>query len=106
MAGRVQRWHDRRRDTRRWAPPRALMNPRIYLPQIPRITKIDSAPRLRADLRRSLHPGRQIRLYNGAYQNRIQQEGQPARFLGGQGGPRIQLWSNYWVSPAGPLLLG
>lgn len=89
------------------APQRALMNPGIYLPQIPRIPKLD----VRAEVVWSDPPeisnraGRYI-YYNGAYHDSYTNGGQLLGSWVGREGHGIQIWSTYWRSPRCPVQVG
>jgi hypothetical protein len=89
------------------APQRALMNPGVYLPQIPYLPKLD----FRAEAVWSDPPalsswkGRYF-YYNGAYHDAYTNGG---RLLGswvGREGHGFQLWSTYWLSPRSTLQTG
>lgn len=82
------------------APQRSLMNPGIYLPQIPRVPKLD----LRAEMAWSDPPslsnwrGRYV-YYNGAYHDSYTNDGHLLGSWVGREGHGLQLWSTYWLSP-------
>jgi hypothetical protein len=89
------------------APQRALMNPGIYLPQIPRMPKLD----FRAEVVWSDPPalsnrGGKYVYYNGAYHDSYTNEGHLLGSWVGREGHGLQFWSTYWVSPRSPLQLG
>jgi hypothetical protein len=89
------------------APQRALMNPGIYLPQIPRMPKLD----FRAEIVWSDPPalsnrGGKYVYYNGAYHDSYTNEGHLLGSWVGREGHGLQFWSTYWVSPRSPLQLG
>jgi hypothetical protein len=88
------------------APQRSLMNPGIYLPQIPRIPKLDfrfealwSDPPLLADW------GGKFFYYNGAYHDAYTNGGQLLGSWVGREGRGLQAWTTYWLSPRSPLQL-
>jgi Capsule assembly protein Wzi len=89
------------------APQRSLMNPGIYLPQIPRIPKLD----FRAEMAWSDPPalsdrgGRYV-YYNGAYHDSYTNDGSLLGSWVGRKGHGLQLWSTYWVSPRHPVQVG
>jgi len=89
------------------APQRSLMNPGIYLPQIPRIPKLD----FRAEMAWSDPPalsdrgGRYV-YYNGAYHDSYTNGGSLLGSWVGREGHGLQLWSTYWVSPRHPVQVG
>jgi Capsule assembly protein Wzi/PAP2 superfamily len=89
------------------APQRALMNPGIYLPQIPRVPKLD----FRAEMAWSDPPalsnwrGKYV-YYNGAYHDSYTNDGHLLGSWVGREGHGIQLWSTYWLSPRNTLQLG
>ncbi len=88
-------------------PQRALMNPGIYLPQIPRIPKLE----LRAEMAWSDPPALSNRsgkyvYYNGAYHDSYTNGGHLLGSWVGREGHGLQLWSTYWLSPRNPLQVG
>jgi hypothetical protein len=89
------------------APHRALMNPGIYLPQIPRLRRLD----FRGELVWSDPPalsnwrGRYV-YYNGAYRDAYTNAGQLLGSWVGREGHGLQLWSMYWLSPRSTVQLG
>jgi len=89
------------------APQRSLMSPGIYLPQIPRIPKLD----FRAEMAWSDPPelsdrgGRYV-YYNGAYHDSYTNDGNLLGSWVGREGHGLQLWSTYWVSPRHPVQIG
>jgi hypothetical protein len=89
------------------APQRTLMNPGIYLPQIPRVPKLD----FRAEMAWSDPPalsnwrGRYC-YYNGAYHDSYTNDGRLIGSWVGREGHGIQLWSTYWLSPRNTLQVG
>ena len=81
-------------------PQMSLMNPGIYLPQIPRIPKLD----FRAEMSWSDPPalsnrGGQYFYYNGAYHDSYTNDGHLIGSWVGREGHGLQLWSTYWLSP-------
>jgi len=88
-------------------PQDSLMNPGIYLPQIPRIPKID----FRAEMVWSDPPllsnrGGKYVYYNGAYHDSYTNDGHLLGSWVGREGHGLQLWSTYWLSPRSPLQVG
>jgi Capsule assembly protein Wzi/PAP2 superfamily len=88
-------------------PQNSLMNPGIYLPQIPRIPKLD----FRAEMAWSDPPllsnrGGKYVYYNGAYHDSYTNEGHLLGSWVGREGHGVQLWGTYWLSPRSPLQLG
>ncbi|MBZ5664862.1 MAG: phosphatase PAP2 family protein [Acidobacteriia bacterium] len=89
------------------APQRALMNPGIYLPQIPRIRKLD----FRAEIAWSDPPalsnrGGKYVYYNGAYRDAYLNGGHLLGSWVGREGHGVQLWSTYWLSPRNSVQVG
>ncbi len=89
------------------APQRALMNPGIYLPQFPRLSKLD----FRAEMVWSDPPALSNRAgkyvyYNGAYHDSYTNGGQIIGSWVGREGHGLQLWTTYWFSPRTRLQLG
>ncbi len=89
------------------APQRALMNPGVYLPQFPRVAKLD----FRAELVWSDPPAISNRAgkyvyYNGAYHDSYTNDGQIIGSWVGREGHGVQLWTTYWFSPRTRLQLG
>lgn len=89
------------------APQRSLMNPGIYLPQIPRMPKLD----FRAEAVWSDPPalsdraGRYV-YYNGAYHDSYLNEGDLLGSWVGREGHGLQFWSTYWLSPRNSVQMG
>jgi membrane-associated phospholipid phosphatase len=89
------------------APQRSLMNPGIYLPRIPKISKLD----FRAEMVWSDPPelsnreGKYV-YYNGAYHDSYTNSGHLIGSWVGREGHGVQLWSTYWLSPRNPLQIG
>jgi hypothetical protein len=89
------------------APQRSLMNPGVYLPQIPKIPRLD----FRAEAVWSDPPalsnwrGRFF-YYNGAFHDAYTNGGQLLGSWVGREGHGLQLWSTYWLSPRSPLQVG
>jgi hypothetical protein len=88
-------------------PQNSLMNPGIYLPQIPRVPKLD----FRAEMAWSDSPllsnrGGKYVYYNGAYHDSYTNEGHLLGSWVGREGHGLQLWSTYWLSPRTPLQMG
>ena len=89
------------------APQRALMNPGIYLPQTPRIPKLDfRAEMVWSDPPALSNRGGKYVYYNGAYRDSHTNEGHLLGSWVGREGHGLQLWSTYWLSPRSPLQLG
>jgi Capsule assembly protein Wzi/PAP2 superfamily len=89
------------------APQRALMNPGIYLPQVPKIPKLD----FRADVAWSDPPalsnrGGKYVYYNGAYHDSFTNNGHLLGSWVGREGHGVQLWSTYWLSPRSSVQVG
>jgi hypothetical protein len=89
------------------APQRSLMNPGIYLPQIPGNPKLD----FRAEMAWSDPPalsnrGGKYVYYNGAYHDSYTNQGHLLGSWVGREGHGVQLWSTYWLSPRNTLQLG
>jgi hypothetical protein len=88
-------------------PQMSLMNPGIYLPQIPRLPKLD----LRAEAAWSDPPalshwaGKYV-YYNGAYHDSYTNDGHLLGSWVGREGHGVQLWSTYWLSPRSSLQVG
>ena len=85
----------------------ALMNPGIYLPQIPRIPKLD----FRAEVAWSDPPALANRrgkyvYYNGAYHDSYTNDGHLLGSWVGREGHGLQLWSTYWLSPRNSVQAG
>ena len=88
-------------------PQNSLMNPGIYLPQIPRVPKLD----FRAEMAWSDPPllsnrGGKYVYYNGAYHDSYTNEGHLLGSWVGREGHGLQLWSTYWLSPRSPVQVG
>jgi hypothetical protein len=89
------------------APQRSLMNPGVYLPQIPRLPRLD----FRAEVAWSDPPalsnekGRYV-YYNGAYHDAYTNGGNLIGSWVGREGHGVQLWTTYWFSPRNSLTLG
>jgi Capsule assembly protein Wzi/PAP2 superfamily len=89
------------------APQRALMNPGIYLPQIPRIPKLDfRAEMVWSDPPALSNRGGKYVYYNGAYHDSYTNDGHLLGSWVGREGHGLQLWSTYWLSPRNPLQVG
>ena len=81
------------------APQRALMNPGIYLPQIPRIPKLDfRAEMVWSDPPALSNRGGKYVYYNGAYHDSYTNDGHLLGSWVGREGHGLQLWSTYWLS--------
>lgn len=81
-------------------PQMSLMNPGIYLPQIPRAAKLD----FRAEMVWSDPPALSNRhgqyfYYNSAYHDSYTNDGHLIGSWVGREGHGLQLWSTYWFSP-------
>jgi membrane-associated phospholipid phosphatase len=88
-------------------PQMSLMNPGIYLPQIPRIPKLD----FRAEMVWSDPPALSNRhgqyfYYNGAYHDSYTNDGHLLGSWVGREGHGLQLWSTYWLSPRNSVQAG
>ena len=88
-------------------PQDSLMNPGIYLPQIPRIPKLD----FRAEMAWSDPPalsnrGGKYVYYNGAYHDSYTNDGHLLGSWVGREGRGLQLWSTYWLSPRNSVQVG
>ncbi len=82
------------------APQRSLMNPGIYLPQIPRVPKLD----FRAEMAWSDPPmlanmGGRFFYYDAGYRDCYTNDGHLVGSWVGREGHGVQLWSTYWLSP-------
>ena len=89
------------------APQRSLMNPGIYLPQIPRIPKLDfRAEAVWSDPPALSNRGGKYVYYNGAYHDSYTNDGHLLGSWVGREGHGLQLWSTYWLSPRNPLQVG
>ena len=89
------------------APQRALMNPGVYLPQIPRAPKLDFRVELVwSDPPELSNRGGRYVYYNGAYHDSYTNGGQIIGSWVGREGHGVQLWCTYWLSPRSPLQLG
>jgi hypothetical protein len=89
------------------APQRSLMNPGIYLPQIPRVPKLDF--RLEAvwsDPPSVADRAGKFFYYNGAYHDAYTNGGQLLGSWVGREGRGLQVWTTDWLSPRSPLQLG
>jgi len=88
-------------------PQMSLMNPGIYLPQIPRLAKLDfRAEMVWSDPPALSNRGGQYFYYNGAYHDSYTNDGHLLGSWVGREGHGLQLWSTYWLSPRNPLQLG
>jgi hypothetical protein len=89
------------------APRRSIMNPGIYLPQIPKIPNLD----LRVEAPFSDTPfvadraGRFF-YYNGGYRDAYTNGGELLGSWIGRQGRGLQVWSTYWLSPRNKLEFG
>jgi membrane-associated phospholipid phosphatase len=88
-------------------PQMSLMNPGVYLPQIPGIRKLD----FRAEMMWSDPPalsnrGGQYFYYNGAYHDSYTNDGHLLGSWVGREGHGVQLWSTYWLSPRNSIQAG
>ena len=89
------------------APQRSLMNPGIYLPQIPKIQRLDfRIEAVWSDPPAVAERQGQFFYYNGAYHDAYTNGGQLLGSWVGREGRGLQLWSTYWLSPRSPLQLG
>jgi hypothetical protein len=89
------------------APQRALMNPGIYLPQLPRIPKLDfRSEMVWSDPPALSNRGGQYNYYNGAYRDSYTNDGHLLGSWVGREGHGVQLWSTYWLSPRNSLQVG
>ncbi len=86
------------------APQRSLMNPGMYLPQIPRIPKLDfRAEAVWSDPPALSNRGGKYVYYNGAYHDSYTNDGHLLGSWVGREGHGLQLWSTYWLSPRSTL---
>ncbi len=88
-------------------PQYSLMNPGIYLPQIPRVRKLD----FRAEAAWSDPPvvadrGGKYFYWNGAYHDSYTNDGHLLGSWVGREGHGLQLWSTYWLSPRNTVQVG
>lgn len=88
-------------------PQMSLMNPGVYLPQIPRVPKLD----FRAEMAWSDPPalsnwGGKYFYWNGAYHDSYTNDGHLLGSWVGREGHGLQLWTTYWLSPRSPLQAG
>lgn len=88
-------------------PQMSLMNPGIYLPQIPKIPKLD----FRTEAVWSDPPALSTRggkyfYYNGAYRDSYTNDGHLLGSWVGREGHGLQLWSTYWLSPRNSVQAG
>jgi Capsule assembly protein Wzi len=89
------------------APQRSLMHPGIYLPQIPRMSRLDFRVEAAWSDPPSLSNWRgRFFYYNGAYRDSYTNGGQLLGSWVGREGHGLELWSTYWLSPRGPLQVG
>jgi membrane-associated phospholipid phosphatase len=89
------------------APQRSLMNPGIYLPQIPRVPKLD----FRAELAWSDPPllayaDGKFFYYDAGYRDCYTNDGHLIGSWVGREGHGLQLWSTYWLSPRNSVQVG
>ncbi len=88
------------------APQRSLMNPGIYLPQIPRIPQLDfRGEALWSDPPSVANWSGQFFYYNGAYHDAYTNGGQLLGSWVGREGHGLQAWATYWLSPRSSLQL-
>jgi hypothetical protein len=81
-------------------PQMSLMNPGIYLPQIPRVPKLDfRAEMVWSDPPALSNRGGKYFYYNGAYHDSYTNDGHLVGSWVGREGHGVQLWSTYWLSP-------
>jgi membrane-associated phospholipid phosphatase len=89
------------------APQRALMNPGMYLPQIPRIPKLDfRAEVVWSDPPELSNRGGRYVYYNGAYHDSYTNDGHLLGSWVGREGHGVQFWSTYWLSPRNSVQAG
>ncbi len=89
------------------APQRSLMNPGFYLPQIPRVRKLD----FRAELAWSdppllAHQGGRFFYYDAGYRDCYTNDQHLIGSWVGREGHGVQLWSTYWFRPRRRLEVG
>jgi len=88
-------------------PQMSLMNPGIYLPQIPRIPKLDfRAEMVWSDPPALSNRGGQYFYWNGAYHDSYTNDGHLLGSWVGREGHGLQLWSTYWLSPRNSVQAG
>jgi hypothetical protein len=88
-------------------PQESLMNPGIYLPQIPKIPKLDfRAEAAWSDPPDDANKGGKYFYYNGAYHNSYTNDGHLVGSWVGREGHGVQLWSTYWLSPRNSVQAG
>ena len=88
-------------------PQESLMNPGIYLPQIPRIPKLDFRTEAAwSDPPDDSHRGGKYFYYNGAYHDSYTNDGHLLGSWVGREGHGVQLWSTYWLSPRNSVQVG
>ena len=89
------------------APQRALMNPGVYLPQIPKLRKLDfRAEMVWSDPPALSNRGGKYVYYNGAYHDSYTNDGHLLGSWVGREGHGLQLLSTYWLSPRRQLQAG
>jgi membrane-associated phospholipid phosphatase len=88
-------------------PQMSLMNPGIYLPQIPHVPKLDfRAEMVWSDPPALSNRGGQYFYYNGAYHDSYTNDGHLIGSWVGREGHGLQLWSTYWLSPRNSVQAG
>ena len=84
---------------------RALVNPGVFLPQLPGIKKLDFRLEVaREPLTREFPPG--FVYYDRRYRSGLTNEGNLIGSWVGRAGAGGQLWARYWLSPRANLQLG
>ncbi|MGB6386263.1 MAG: capsule assembly Wzi family protein [Terriglobales bacterium] len=88
-------------------PQMSLMNPGIYLPQIPKIPKLDFRTEVVwSDPPALSNRGGKYFYYNGAYHDSYTNDGHLLGSWVGREGHGLQLWSTYWLSPRNSVQAG
>ena len=88
-------------------PQKSLMNPGLYLPQIPHLPQLDfRAEAAWSDPPALAHKHGQYFYYNGAYHDAYTNDGHLLGSWVGREGRGLQLWSTYWFSPRNSLQTG
>jgi hypothetical protein len=89
------------------APQRSLMSPGIYLPQIPKIPKLDFRAEMAwSDPPATAHFGGKFFYYDPGYRDCYTNDGHLVGSWVGREGHGLQLWSTYWLSPRSPMQVG
>jgi len=89
------------------APGRSLMNPGVYLPQIPRISKLDFRVEVAwSDSPKVSNSGGKFFYYDAGYRDCYTNDGHLVGSWVGREGHGLQLWSTYWLSPRNSIQAG